>query len=586
MSFRFKLLISFFLVILLSLGVFYVWTTQRLDSFLIGHVTSDLRDKLQLIDSLIELDTPRLDEFIDELAADSSIRITVIDSSGRVVADSEFSGSALRNLENHANRPEIVQAMLEGSGTSVRFSTSTETFLLYVAERLPGEEGFLRLAEAPEDIERLTEGFRRTLGLGTLLLLLVGGVAVWWISRRMTASIETLSTAALQITSGDFVSDIPVHSSDEVGDLARQMEEMSRRLEDQLALLESERNHLSAVLNSMTEGVLVIDGHGRISSTNPAFLQMFRLDSEPLGKMPLEVVRSADIHRGVEDILGSGEQREAELHHAGRVFQVRFSSIGDRSRVAGVVAVFHDITELRRLENLRKDFISNVSHELKTPLTSIQGYSETLLQEEGLDPTFSKFVEKIYRNASQLSEIISELFSLARLEREDQRMKMDCIRFSNLMEEMLHDFSDLLSEKNLDFVWKNRTETDCFHGSERYLKRVFSNLIENAVKYTDQGSIEVLMEEEDNRFRFCVRDTGMGIPEEHLDRIFERFYRVDKDRSRSSGGTGIGLAIVKHIVQLHRGRVWAESRLDEGTSIFFTLPRQLPRERLRDKDKG
>ncbi len=571
MSFRLKVLVSFLLVVILSIGVFSFWTNRRLGEFLQEMMLANLEDHLEVILPLIDLDLPELDAMVDRLTEGASFRITVVDRTGRVVADSAFSGEALLRLENHGDRPEIAEAARGGAPNVYRYSASTGESSFYVARPLPDGRGVLRLARRPDDYDEISAGLRQGLTTATVILLIVGGLAVWILSRRLTVSIDRLAEAATRISGGDFLSNIPVDSRDEVGDLARRMEQLSIRLEQQLALLESERNHLTTVLHSMTEGVLVTDARGRITGTNPAFRRLLDLPVDPVGRMPVEIVRNPEVSQRIGEVLDTGVPREAEVRNAASIFLARFAPIGPTEKVAGVVVVFHDITELRRLETLQRDFTSNVSHELKTPLTSIQGYAETLLQED-MGAVHRGFVERIYRNAVQLSEMVEELFSLARLEREGHQLRLTEVAFGALMEEVARDFGERFTTKSLRFRYETRCDSDRFVAAGDYIRRAFRNLIENAVKYTDSGEITVSMEREEASVLFCVRDTGVGIPEEHLERIFERFYRVDRDRSRKTGGTGIGLAIVKHIVRLHNGRVWAESRPREGTSIFFEIP--------------
>ncbi|MEJ2081902.1 MAG: ATP-binding protein [Acidobacteriota bacterium] len=544
MSFRIKVLVSFLLVIGLSISLFYLWTARSLNGFLIDLGVADLDRQVDVLLPLIHTDDPNLDSFIDGVASRGSFRATVIAPDGKVLADSEFSGPALQAMENHAGRPEITEARIVGEGHILRYSHSTSQELVYVAKPLPM----------------------------ALFLLAGGGLAVWLLTRRLTGSVETLSVVARRIGRGDFVTSIPVHSRDEVGNLARLMEQLSTRLEQQLQLLESERNHLNAVLNSMSEGVLVIDKRGRIVDMNPALRTMLQVDGEPRGRSPLEVIRNTDLSDRIHEVLQDGTQSELELHDVGQIFLARIAPIGAAERTAGAVVVFHDITELRRLETVRKDFVTNVSHELKTPLTSIQGYAETLSHEESLPPIYRGFAEKIYRNAGQLSEMIEELFSLARLEKSEQSLRLSQLSFCDLAQELQIDFAQQLEEKGLSLHVEAPERDPRFWAAESYIRRVFRNLVENAVKYTEKGSVTLSMERRSGEILFGVRDTGIGIAEEHLNRIFERFYRVDRDRSRKTGGSGVGLAIVKHIVELHNGRVWAESRLGQGTAVFFTLP--------------
>lgn len=408
------------------------------------------------------------------------------------------------------------------------------------------------------------------LRLAAIAALMAVAIA-WRASRRASQSIDILTEAAERIESGESVSSIPIHSGDLSANLARKVEQISERFRQEFSHLEKEHNHLTTILNSMLEGVLVTDERGRISTTNPALRSIFNVRTQPLGKLVLEVILNSEIHRGIEAVLKERMNWEAEIRVSEKVLLARFARIEIKDRIIGVVVVFHDITELRRLGNLRKDFVSNVSHELKTPLTSIRGYAETLLNEE-LNPVHRKFVEKISRNSDQLSEMIEQLFNLARLENGHRQPAWKSISFEALMKEMQNDFAGELERTGLGFHYDNQSGQDYFIAGEAYIRRVFHNLIENALKYTDHGEVKIVLQTADEDLHFSVQDTGMGIPKEDLGRIFERFYRVHKDRSRATGGSGIGLAIVKHIVQLHGGQVWAESEVGKGTTISFTLP--------------
>jgi len=572
LSFRLKVLVSFLSLVIVSIGSFYFWANRSVRTFVQEMMIADLERTLEVLVPMINYDDPNLDAEIDALSQRGHFRVTVIAPDGRVIADSSFSGAGLAGMENHSKRPEVVEAWATGQGISIRHSTSVQSDLFYVARPLPGGEGILRLSQRQHDIEEWSIRLRRALAVTTVILIFSGGILGWFLSRRLTRSIGLLSEAAIQIGSGHFIREIPVAGEDEVGELARQMESLSQRLDHQLTLLESERNHLTTVLNSMSEGVLVIDSEGRVEGTNPAFKQMFDVAQDSVGMLPLELTGNTAVSQGIEAVLREPGRSEMEVHAYNRAFLARFATIRSDGEVHGVVVVFHDITELRRLEGVHKDFISNVSHELKTPLTSIQGYAETLLEEQTLPAVFRGFAEKIYRNARQLSEMIEELFSLSRLEQAERRLRLRDVHFDSLVQDVAGQFQDQFEDKELELRVERHTRSDLFQAAEGYIRRVFRNLIENAIKYTEDGLITISMARKGDEFVFSVCDTGIGIAPEHLGRIFERFYRVDKDRSRRTGGTGIGLAIVKHIVKLHNGRVWAESNLGQGTTIFFTVP--------------
>lgn len=404
-------------------------------------------------------------------------------------------------------------------------------------------------------------------------LLLTGGawLVAHLISRSFMKALERISAAVDRVSSGDFIQHIPVSRWHEMGRLARHIEEMSDRLRMQVNLLERSRQNLETVFDSMSEGVLVANEKGLVTATNPSFRRFFGVTGNPVGKLPLEVIRSPGATEGIEAVLESGEAYETEIRSGQRVFRARFAPLGSETP-KGVVAVFSDITEMRRLESLRKEFVSNVSHELKTPLTSIQGFAETLLDEPALGDPHRRFLSRIYENAAQLSTLIEQLFNLARLESPEGPVEWQEVDFRVLVDGIRAEFARDLESKEIEF--RLVTSEEKFWAGTVLIRRVLVNLIANAVKYTPRGKITVKREKIEGKWLFSVQDTGIGIPAEDLTRIFERFYRVDKDRSRTTGGSGIGLAIVKHIVHIHGGEVWAESRVNHGTTIYFTLPVQ------------
>ncbi|HLV01368.1 MAG TPA: ATP-binding protein [Acidobacteriota bacterium] len=572
MSFRWKLLFSYLLTLLVILVLSYIWTQDWLQNFYRDTIRSDLESQVQMMARLIDPERRDIDQVIDSLGEDNSYRISIIDRQGYVIADTEFSGAALEEMGRHHERPEIRQAYRTPVASIARYSISSEEYRLYVAALFQDGQHVLRISVPLDNMGAITWYLRQGLLWRLLVLLLIGAATTWLVVQGISGSVGSLIAAAQKISRGEQVSFIPVTSRDELGDLARHMEEMSKQLRQQMAAVASERDHLTTILNSMREGVLVVDEDGRITITNPAFRETFDLVSDPIGKAPLEAVRSHQMGEAIERVLEGRQEINLEMQKGGKTLLARFTPLGAHSRSGGAVVVLHDISELRRLEKIRKDFVSNVSHELKTPLTSIRGYAETLLAEDSLQPTHRQFAEKIYRNADQLALIIEQLFALARLESGKEALPREPVDFVTLMTEMEQEFGGPLAAKGLDFYYLNLSDRAYFMASHTYIRHVFHNLLENAIKYTDKGGIQIKLERIEDDFLFSVRDTGVGIPAPDLARVFERFYRVNKDRSRLTGGSGVGLAIVKHIVQLHGGRVWAESESGKGTTIFFTLP--------------
>lgn len=569
MSFRWKLIVTYLLVVIVSIIIIQLWADSTVRDFLVNYAAESLEKDAKILAGVVRVDDPSSFDGIRDLKGDASIRMTIWDlkKDSPVLSDSTTPLSVLQE-----SSPEVEKALEQGEGQDIRFDPKTLEKTLYIAVKTADGGGLVRLSMSLEGAEGIVNDFRPAMLMVVLVLPLFGAVMVWIASRRLGSSVGRLEEASRKIAAGEYVETIPVSSGDEIGLLARRMEEMSFRLHKQLTLLEAERNNLTTILNSMTEGVMVTDSEGRIVSTNPAFSEIFASPVNPHGRLPLEVVRCVEIDMAINSVLSTRTENQEEIKFAGRALQAHFSPILTGGEVSGVVIVFHDVTEIRRLESLQKEFISNVSHELKTPLTSIQGYAETLLDDEQLKGFQRKFIDRIFSNAGRLSDMIAELFKLVSLERSLQKLDLIEVSFSQIETELRLDFDSLLAAKKINLVFENQSGTDTFKAGKGYINRVFHNLVENALKYTEEGQVTVSLHKEREGTRVEVEDTGIGIPSEDLERIFERFYRVDKDRSRGKGGSGIGLAIVRHIIGLHGGEVWAESRLGKGTRIIFTIP--------------
>ncbi len=573
MSFRWKLFLTFLLLLFLALAPVYFWTESWLQAYYRSLVRSQLEDEVRLLLPLLELDDPALDSRLDQAAEQTRHRITVVDFTGRVLSDSGFSGQALRAMDNHLQRPEIQQALHSGWGTSSRFSDSVKEELLYVAVLLPDKAGFLRFAAPLPQIQHAIGDLRRRLATPTLLLAALSLILAWFLSRRLTGKIGILGEAAQRIAAGQFSEPIAVSGSDEIGLLASNMRSMASQLDTQMGSLVADRDHLDTVFHAMLEGVMVTDTNGRITGANPAFTRLFGFEGSSVGLMPLEVFQNVGIHRGVEGVLRGESPLEIEVEFKERFLLARFAPVVQSSGITGAVVVFHDNTRRRRLERIRKDFVSNVSHELKTPLTSIRGYSETLL-EETLKPVEQDFVERIHRNAQQLEAIVDDLLQLSLLESRELKLKLVPIDFEALMAELRRPFEETLRQQSLSITVNNRAAVETFLGAEAFIKRVLGNLLDNALKYTERGGIVIEVNWQGSELQFAVKDSGVGIPKNDLERVFERFYRVSTTRARDPRGTGLGLAIAKHVIQLHEGKIWLESEVNRGTTVYFTLPQE------------
>jgi len=406
------------------------------------------------------------------------------------------------------------------------------------------------------------------------------------ILRRIIKPIETLTESANRIASGSLDRGLLVESNDELGRLSVAIEEMRRQLMEKIEDISREKDYLRTLLGGMVEGVLVVDEKGKILIANSALRQLLSLPPEIEKRTVLEMLRNVELEEAIQKVLHDGQSETLELRlpePQKRIFEVniaRVSSPSDRmvmenSGYGSVIAVFHDITRLKELEKIRQDFVANVSHELRTPLTSIKGYVETLLEGALKEEVAYPFLQIIKKHSDRLERIIEDLLMLSKIESHEFRLNKEPLYLSELIREALGVLKESYEKKKMT-VWVNETSPILqVNGDRQYLEQVLLNLLDNAVKYGREGGrIEISVKGKDlqQEIEISIKDDGIGIPKEDLGRIFERFYRVDKGRSRELGGTGLGLSIVKHIIQAHGGKVWVESTLGEGSTFYVTLP--------------
>jgi len=551
--------------LLLAINLCLDWT---LPAFLVAKIRAELVRHAQLVTELVHR-TPgsELNDTIHAVANDTGLRITIIAGDGAVIAESE---KPLSQMDNHLNRPEVQSALHKdtGIGSVIRPSDTVHRDLLYVALRdTPAR--IVRVAMSLQEVDDTIRHVRRVVAGASAIVGLIALPLIFWLALRTSMPIDTMRRMATRVAAGDFTGRAPDHEAGEVGELAGALNQMSSQLEARLRELTSEKAHLAGILAGMTEGVLVVDAAGKLRLLNTALRQAFNLTDEALGKTVLEVFRDAGL---AELIAAAPAARELTfLQPADHVFTVQ---AGRLTGTTGVVVVFHDITRLKQLENVRKDFVANVSHELRTPLAVIKGYVETLLDEEPpAAETGKKFLETIQRHTRRLEVLIDDLLSISALE--SQQARLDCapVSMRATAAAVVEELSSRAQEKNITVALEIPADLPAVHADVQRVHEVLVNLLDNAIKYTPPGSRVQISAVADNHFlKVCIADNGPGIAAEHLPRIFERFYRVDKARSRELGGTGLGLAIVKHIVQAHGGKVWVESELEKGSRFYFTVP--------------
>ena len=496
-------------------------------------------------------------------------RVSVIAPNGTVLGDSGVEPQLVAGLENHGGRPEVRAAREAGQGSAVRRSVSVDRDLLYAAVRTDGGE-ILRFAVGIEQVDQAVSRVRRRiLQVGGVALLLAGLLSLGF-SMAVTRPLREMRSTAAAMARGDLTRRVRLNRSDELGDLGDALDALADQLQRRLAQLEDEREEMRALIDSMSEGVLAVGADGTVLRANPAARRIFGLEDDFQGAPPEEVARQRDFLRLVRRAARGETIPPTELIQGGE----HLLATAEPLPRGGAVVVFLEITELRRLEGVRRDFVANVSHELKTPLTVIRGHSETLVDDALLPELRRKFAEAVRANADRLQNIVDDLLDLSRIESGGWKPAPEALELDRAAREAWQGFAPEAQSRGVAFRLDLESTASRVRADPGAVRQVLSNLFSNALRYTPEGG-HIQVRSRPGRpgwVQVEVADTGSGIPARHLDRIFERFYRVDAARSRAAGGTGLGLAIVRHLVEAHGGRVEAGSEVDVGTTIRFTLP--------------
>jgi two-component system phosphate regulon sensor histidine kinase PhoR len=534
----------------------------------------------------------KLQRTIEMLGQKSDSRLTVIRADGTVIADSRESPV---NMDNHLNRPEIIGAGESGQATTTRFSQTVSQNMSYIALRVDSTQGmlgFVRVSIPLQDIEQKTTQLWWLILLGAASSSLAALVLGFYFAKRFTDPLRNMTEIAGAISQGDYERRISVSHKDELGTLAAAFNRMARSSAERVLEITTERNRLAKILSSMAEGVIAIDSDRRIIHANHAAVKLLAsnshvsdLQSADLSKDDLawEDIRVPAIIEAVETAFASGEvvmiqMQQAEIQND-QVVDIHVSPLMDETNtVTGAVLVLNDVSELANLERIRRDFVANASHELKTPITAIRGLTETMLDDPSMDgATRLRFVERISAQSMRLSVLVTDLLAISRLEADQTEQKSDPIDMQELVKRSVSAAIAASNEKQLALVFEsNESNTDMkimTLGDRQSLSQMVDNLLDNAVKYTPAGGrVDVQLTAVAEQICLQVADTGIGIDNLAQQRIFERFYRVDKARSRDLGGTGLGLSIVKNIAEQHGGSVQLESELGAGSTFTVVLP--------------
>ncbi|HME94231.1 MAG TPA: ATP-binding protein [Methylomirabilota bacterium] len=531
-----------------------------------------------------------MQELVGRIARSTGARVTLIAPDGRVLGESARGLGDLAAMDNHADRPEVRAALAGRQGRDLRHSTTIAAPLLYVAVpvRVDGRlVGALRLALPVSAVTASYATLHQVMLAGGAVTLLVAlGIGVF-VAGRVTRPVVEMQSIARQMSEGSFLVRAPTGSTDEIGMLGRSLNVMAGRLREKIGDLGQEQAKVTAILDAMVEGVVAVDGQEHVLLMNEQARAMFALGSaRGEGKPFLEVIRNADLHEIFRAVHAGGEaalQREIELTSPPRILgvnAVRLAASGDRSAAGpGVVLVLHDVTALRQLERVRTEFVANVSHELRTPLTAIQGYLETLLSgalEERENAR--RFLEIALRHSERLGRLLNDLTDLSNIELGKVALRREPVRVDEVVASVVGIIAPRAARAKVDVTSHVPPDLPQVPADRDRLAQILINLVDNAVKYTPEGgSVTVTARRvAESTIETAVTDTGIGIPPADLPRITERFYRVDRARSRELGGTGLGLAIVKHLVMAHGGQLGIESEQERGTSVRFTLPIEPP----------
>ncbi len=595
LSFRFRLLVTFWTVLILAqwLPIQYYHHSLRRD--ILDEEQNRAVNQLQLVHWLLgrQQRFPNPEQFHDwltELGKRLNVRITYMASGGQVIADSQVPLADVANMENHANRPEIIAARSQDVGTSIRFSGTVEQEMFYVARSVDNIDavpnGVVRLAMQFSPIRERLDHLRHAFYGLMALMFVATAVLSDFLARRLRRSLAPLRKIAEAIGQGDYSQRVRAVYSRELMPLADSFNRMAELIQTHVHSITTQKRQLEAILNGMQEGVMLLDSNCRVQTVNQALRNMVPSLTHITGRRPLEVIMSPELQEACDRVLaddtdaGTVHRLQITLEWQ-RVYDVNIVRVQDQREGLGAIVVLHDISELKRLEKVRKDFVSNVSHELRTPLTSIKGYGETLLSGGDQDPdTMRSFLQVILKNADYMTSIINDLLELARLEARQEPIQLANVKPLDALNAAWKLCVPIAQAKKVRMEHDLNGEDLTVRADLDQLVQVFRNLLENAVRYSPTGDAVIVSHEiSGTRVTFSVRDSGPGISWQEQQRIFERFYRVEKHRGKDGGGTGLGLAICRHIIQNHGGRIWVESLTageTRGSTFYFTIPTALP----------
>lgn len=580
-SFRFLLLLFF---VLLAIGFFigdlmkntYMDMTRN-QLFQDANIVSEFINSKE-----IRKQSNELQEKVESFYAENQPRITIIDANGDVIADSEDNPA---KMENHANRPEFKDIVKrhKKNAESIRFSETLGYNMMYVATPIQNKDqvvGVIRVAFTLQNIDHAIKKLWLSLGLAMGITLILASIIAISLAKGITRPIEDIIQVARRLSEKDYSSRVRAKTNGELEQLSIAINTLAKSLQHQMEEISENQQKLTGVLTNMVSGVMLINPEGRIVLVNPAMEKIIGSTADQLrGKLHIEAGKSF----GLSQLIDQSLKKKIKIHDEvqmyypdQRILDAHLAPyLGANGEIKGIITVLHDITDIRRLEKMRSEFVANVSHELKTPITSLKGFAETLLDGAMYDPEIAKsFLTIIHDESERLHRLITDILHLSKIEQHQLPFHPEPLNVTGVIYETIDTIQEEINKKQLTIKLPNQKPVIIDAEKDR-LQQIILNLVANAVTYTpDKGTIEIGIVEKDDQIELTVKDTGIGISKEELPRIFERFYRVDKARSRNSGGTGLGLAIVKHLVESHHGSIQVDSEEGKGTLFTITLPKK------------
>lgn len=570
-----KLLISYIIIIIVCIFIGNFISFSLMQNNYLSTIEKRLIEEAEMISYIIK-DQEDIDAFVKE-QAHLEPRITVINQEGNVIADSK---SNIKNMDNHNNREEVKAAKSTGFGKAIRYSDTLNKDMMYVALPMEDTNNIIRTALPYNNIKNEYKVIWIGSIIAIVLAILVSVFIAFFFSNNVSKPLMSVAEASQKIANGNYkyrISQALIQDKYEAGQVARSFNTMAEYLDQTISQLDDKTAKLTAMLTSMNNGVVAIDNNMRVTLINPSAEKLLNINENHIGQYFLGAVMNLKLEKMLQETINGRQTNQKELiwnNNERRVYRITASPLRNGNKYEGAIMLIEDITEIKQLENMRSDFVANVSHELKTPLTSIIGFVETLLSGQVEDEKVVKrFLTIISVEALRLKRLIEDILSLSALEKDNADIKDETINVVNAITEVIDLLEETAKEKQVTISVKIYNPTLLVKGDFDRTKQMVLNLMDNAIKYNQPGgSVDIEAQKMDDEVWITIKDTGIGIDEQHLERLFERFYRVDKGRSRETGGTGLGLAIVKHIVKKMNGCIEVESKKNEGTTFIIKLP--------------